>query len=404
MRTFSQFTRFWLAETGTVLGYQMLTVAVGWQVYELTDSALSLGLIGLVQFTPIFAFALIGGHAADRYERRRIALVTQAIQCGVAIMFASLSAAGALNAYMMYIGSFLIGTALAFQSASVRSMLPDLVTREELPRCIAWSGGVRKIAVIAGPGLGGVLYVLGPAVLYSTAAVVFVAAGLLFVTLRMTRAARSQTPVTWQTIFAGVHYIRNQPVLLGAISLDFFAMLLGGVTALLPIYARDILMTGPTGLGVLRAAPAVGAVAASFALMRVPLKHNVGRTMFACVALFGVATIVFGISTNVALSVAALAMLGGVDMISVVIRSSLIQLDTPEEMRGRVLAANSLCTNGSNQLGQFESGVIAALFGTVPAVVIGGVGTIVVAALWMRWFPALYRRDALSLRASPADR
>ncbi len=374
----------------------MLTVAVGWQVYELTDSALSLGLIGLVQFTPVFAFALIGGHAADRYERRRIALFTQTMQCAVAVMFATLSIAGALNAYMIYVGSFLIGTALAFQSASVRSMLPDLVSRTELPRCIAWSGAARKISVIAGPGVGGLLYVLGPAVVYGASAFFFVVAGILFVTLRVPRAPRSRAPVTMETIFAGVHYIRNHPVLLGAVTLDFFSILVGGVAALLPIYARDILMTGPTGLGLLRAAPAVGAVAASVALMRVPLTANVGRIMFACVALFGVATIVFGVSTWVPLSIVALMVVGGADMISVVIRSSLIQLDTPEAMRGRVIAANSLCTNGSNQLGQFESGVTAALFGTVPAVVLGGAATIAIAALWIRWFPALYRRDRIS--------
>ena len=376
----------------------MLTVAVSWQVYELTDSALSLGLIGLVQFLPVFAFMLIGGHAADRYDRRRIALLTQSVQCGVAIAFAVVNATGALSPYMFYVGAFAIGTAIAFQAPSVRSMLPDVVTREQLPRSIAWSNAARKIAVIAGPGLGGLLYLLGPHVVYATSAACFVVTALLFISLHIPPVAGPHAPVTLDTIFAGVRYIRSQPVLAGAITLDFFAMLLGGTTALLPIYARDILMTGPTGLGILRAAPAVGGVLASIALFYVPLTHHVGRTMFACVAAYGVGTIVFGFSTSLVLSLIALVVMGGVDMVSVVIRSSLIQLDTPDAMRGRVIAANSLCTNSSNQLGQFESGVTAALFGTVPAVVLGGALSIAVAALWMRWFPALYTRDTLSVR------
>jgi MFS family permease len=392
------FTRFWLAETATVLAYQMLTVAVAWQTYELTDSALSLGLVGLVQVTPVLVFALISGHAADRYDRRRIALASQVAQCAVAITFAATSFAGALSPHVIYGGSFLIGTALAFQSPSVRSLLPALVERSELPRCIAWSGAARKIAVITGPGLGGLIYVLGPAAVYATSAVFFVGAGILFASIRMPGAIRPRAPVTLETLFGGIEYIRRHRVILGAISLDLFAMLLGGTTALLPIYARDILATGPSGLGMLRAAPAVGAVCVSIALVRVPLMHHVGRVMFACVAIFGLGTIVFGVSRSVPLSLAALIVMGGADMISVLIRTSLIQLDTPDAMRGRVSAVNSLCTNTSNQLGQFESGVTAALFGTVPAVVIGGVGTLVIAGLWMRWFPALYERDSLTSR------
>ena len=392
------FTCFWIAETLTVLAYQMVTLAVGWEIYELTDSALALGLIGLAQFAPVFALILVGGHAADRYDRRRIALLTQIVQCAVAITYALLSFTGSLSSHLIYLGSVLIGTAIAFQSPSVRSLLPDLVERTDLPRCIAWSGAVRKIAVVVGPGIGGVIYVLHPPAIYATSAVCFVAAGILFASLRTRHATRLHAPATLQTLFAGIHYIRGHRVIFGAISLDLFATLVGGVTALLPIFARDILETGPAGLGLLRAAPAVGAVLASFAVMRVPLTRNVGRVMFACVVVFGLATIVFALSRSVALSLCALVVLGGADMVSVVIRSSLIQLETPDEMRGRVNAVNSMCTNTSNQLGQFESGVTAALFGTVPAVILGGVATIVIAALWMRWFPALYARDALTTR------
>jgi MFS family permease len=394
------FTRFWLAETATVLAYQMLVVAVGWQTYELTNSALSLGLIGLVQVTPVFVFALIAGHAADRYDRRRIALGCQAIQCAVAITFAIASLTGALGTALIYTGSFFIGTAQAFQSPSVRSLLPALVPRTELSRCIAWSGAARKVAVVAGPGLGGLIYLLGPNVVYATSAVFFVVAGLLFTSVRMPAAVRPRVPVTLDTFFGGITYIRQNRVVLGAISLDLFAMLLGGTTALLPIYARDILETGPSGLGLLRAAPAIGAIVVSLMLVRAPLTRHVGRTMFVCIAVFGFATIVFGVSRSFAVSLAALIVLGAADMISVVIRTSLIQLETPDDMRGRVTAVNSLFTNTSNQLGQFESGVAAALFGTVPAVVIGGIGTLFVAALWIRLFPSLYQRDTLGVRTT----
>ena len=373
----------------------MLTVAVAWQTYELTDSALSLGLIGLAQFAPVFAFALVAGHAADRYDRRRIAMLAQVLQCAVAITFALLSLTGALSQHVIYAGSFLTGTALAFQSPSVRSLLPDIVERADLLPCIAWSNAVRKVAVVAGPGLGGFAYVLGPAAVYAASAVCFIAAGILFASLRVQHATRLPAPATLEMLFAGIRYIRSHRVILGAISLDLFATLLGGATALLPIYARDILLTGPEGLGLLRAAPAVGGVVVSIVLLRVPLTHHIGRIMFACVGIFGIATIVFGASRSFALSLGALAVLGAADMISVVIRSSLIQLETPDAMRGRVSAVNSLCTSTSNQLGQFEAGVTAALFGTVPAVILGGLGAIVIAALWARWFPALYRRDTI---------
>jgi MFS family permease len=392
------FTRFWLGDTATVLGYQMLVVAIGWQTYELTDSALALGLIGLVQFTPQFLLTLPAGQLADRFDRRRIALVSQTVQLAIAVALAAASVSGSLGTALVYAGSFGLGAAQALQSPSLRSLLPALVERNELPRSIAWSGATRKAAVVAGPGLGGVIYLAGPSAVYVTSAVCFVVAGVLITSVRVPYTFRAREPVTLVTMFGGIAYIRRNPVVLGAISLDLFATLLGGTTALLPIYARDILETGPWGLGLLRACPAIGAIVVSAAMVRAPVSHSVGRTMYACVAIFGVATIVFGLSRSLALSMAALIVLGGADMISVVIRSSLIQLETPDEMRGRVIAVNSLFTSTSNQLGQFESGVAAAIFGTVPAVVIGGLGTLLVAAVWIRWFPALYRRDVLSAR------
>ena len=396
----SSFTCFWLGEAASVLGYQMLVVAIAWQTYELTDSALSLGLIGLAQFLPQFLFTLVGGHAADCYDRRRIALVCQGVQVALASILAAASFAGTLTTALIYATSFGFGVALAFQSPSVRSLLPMLVERTELPKRIAWSGATRKFAVIAGPGVGGVIYLLSPTHVYATCVVLFAIAGVLLISIRLPHAPRAHAPVTLHTVLGGITYIRGNRVVLGAITLDLFAILLGGTTALLPIYARDILGTGPSGLGVLRAAPAVGAIAVSLILARVPLTRHVGRTMFACIAVFGVATLVFGLSRSLPLSLAALVVLGAADMISVVIRSSLIQLETPDETRGRVSAVNSLFTSTSNQLGQFQSGVAAALFGTVPAVVIGGLGTIFVAALWMRLFPELYQRDVLTVRSS----
>jgi MFS family permease len=379
-----------------MLGYQMLVIAIGWQTYDLTDSALSLGLIGLVQFTPQFLFTLPAGHVADRHDRRRIALVCQAVQWAIAATLAVASFRGTLSMLHIYAGSLFMGLATAFQSPCLRSLLPMLVPRSELAKCIAWSGGTRKVAVIAGPALGGLIYLLGSGYVYATSALCFIVAGVLMRSVRVPHAVRAHEPVTLATVLGGITYIRRNPVVFGAISLDLFATLLGGATALLPIFARDILQTGPWGLGILRAAPAIGALIVSVALVRAPLAHNVGRTMYVCVAVFGVATIVFGLSQSFTLSLIALMVAGGADMISVIIRSSLIQLETPDHMRGRVSAVNSLFTSTSNQLGQFESGVTAALFGTVPSVVIGGIGTLLIAAVWIRYFPALYKRDEMS--------
>ena len=394
----ASFTRFWTGETATVLAYQFLIVAIGWQIYELTSSALDLGLVGLAHFAAQILFSLSAGHYADRHDRRRIACACHLVKASVALILALSSAHDWISAQLIYAAAFMVGAASTFQGPALRAMLPGLVGDARFPKSLAWSAAARKAAVIAGPALAGLLYVAGPAVVYAISAAFFVAAGLVLAGIRALPVTRSEEPVTLRFMLAGVHYIRTRPVILGAITLDLFATLLGGAVALMPIYARDILQTGPWGLGILRAAPAVGAVIASAYLVRHPLAQNVGRIMFACVAIFGAGTIVFGVSHWLPLSLAALVVLGAADMVSVVIRSALIQLETPDEMRGRVSAVNSLCTGTSNQLGQFESGLTAAWWGTIPSVVVGGIGTLVVAILWMRWFPELLQRQSLGGR------
>ena len=277
----------------------------------------------------------------------------------------------------------------------MRAMLPALVAREMLAKSIAWTSATKKGADIIGPALGGLVYLLDAAAVYGAGTLCFAAAGVLFSGIRLPARVPDLAPVTIKSLFGGIIYVWRTPVLLGTISLDLFATLLGSATALLPIYARDILNTGPWGLGLLRAAPALGAVLVSAYLVRTPFRHDVGRIMFASVALSGVATVAFGLSESLALSLAALAVFGAADMVSVVIRLSLVQLETPDEMRGRVSAANSLCTGTSNNLGQFRSGLTADWFGVVPSVVIGGLGTLLIVALWMRWFPSLAHRQSL---------
>jgi MFS family permease len=290
---------------------------------------------------------------------------------------------------------FVVGAVHAFEGPTMQSLLPGLVTGKLLPRALAWSASAMQTATIVGPALGGLLYTAGPTEVYAAAGVLFLAASVFLGFLRSVRTPVMREPATINSVFAGITFIRSRPEVLGAISLDLFAVLLGGATALLPIYARDILMAGPWGLGLLRSAPAVGALAMSLFLARRPLKHRVGRTMFNAVGIFGVATIVFALSTSFLLSLASLAVLGAADVISVVIRHSLVQIETPDEMRGRVSAVNSLFIGTSNQLGEFESGITAAWFGTVFAVLIGGIGTIIVVALWMRIFPQLVQTDVL---------
>ncbi len=373
----------------------MLSVAVGWQIYDLTRSAFNLGLVGLVQFVPSLLLALPAGHAADQFNRRRIVVLCQIVECAAVLLLAVGSALGQLDEVRILGLVFLVSTARASESPARQAMVPGLVPERLLPQALAANASAGQIAMIAGPALGGLLYVAGPAVVYGVSATLYVGAVLLMTRVRYEREPPAREPATLKTVFAGVSFIRARPVLLGVASLDLFAVLLGGATALLPIFARDILRTGPWGLGLLRAAPAVGALLMSIWLTRYRLSGHIGRRMFGAVAAFGVATVAFGLSRVLWLSLASLVALGAFDMISVVIRSALVQLETPESMRGRVSAVNAIFINTSNQLGEFESGLVASWVGAVGATLIGGAGTLVVVGLWMLMFPALRRRQRL---------
>ncbi len=389
------FVLYWCARILAALSYQVVGVAVGWQIYALTGSAWYLGLVGLAQFLPMFLLTLVVGQVADRYDRRRVASVCQSVQGLAAGVLAWASFSGWQSKESILIVLLIAGAARAFEGPTMSALVPGLVPARAIARAITLSSSAFQTASIAGPALGGFLYAIGPGAAYVTAGTLFLGAGGFISRIRIDRPPAGRVPVTVQSVFAGIHYIRKRPEILGAISLDLFAVLLGGATALLPAYAKDILLTGPWGLGLLRSAPAVGALVMSLSLARFPLRRKAGRTMFGAVAVFGMATMVFALSTSFLLSLGTLVILGAADMISVVIRQSLVQIRTPDEMRGRVSAVNSLFIGTSNQLGEFESGVTAAWFGVVPAVLLGGIGTIIVVLAWMRLFPQLSRVDSL---------
>lgn len=398
LSTHAPFKFFWLARVCTTTAFQMQVVAIGWQMYEMTHSAMDLGWVGLAQFLPAFFLTLVVGQVADSFDRRRIAAVCQFIQGVVIGLLAIGSWQGWLTRELIFFLVVLIGAARAFESPSMAALLPGLVPNFALPRAVSWSASAVQAAFIIGPAVGGLIYGFGAVVVYTCSCVLFVVA-LVSVSLIATNAQQpKREKVELSSLFAGIHFIRSQPVVLGAISMDLFAVLLGGATALLPIFARDILHVGPWGLGVLRSAPAVGALLMSVFLTYRPIERRTGPIMFGAVAVFGVATMLFGMSTSFWVSLVALFVLGAADMISVVIRSSLVQLETPDEMRGRVSAVNFLFIGTSNQLGEFESGLTAAWWGASTAVVVGGAGTLVVVAAWMVLFPALAKRDHLVRR------
>ncbi len=389
------FALFWSARVCSSLAFQMQSVAIGWQIYALTGSAFDLGLVGLAQFLPIAALTLAAGHVADQYDRRRIVGVCQLVEACAAVALAAGVASGAIGATGIFATVVVIGAARAFESPTLSALMPGLVQETQLQQASAWSASANQTATIVGPAFGGVLYAIDAPAPFALAAALFLAAACSVLLIRTTRPVAPRVPATLQSVFLGLRFIWSHPAVLGAISLDLVAVLLGGATALLPIYARDILHTGSWGLGVLRAAPAVGALAMSVVLARRPLRRRVGRLMFGAVAVFGLATMVFAVSRSLPLSVAALVVLGAADVVSVVIRFALVQMRTPEEMRGRVSAVNMLFIGTSNQLGEFESGVTAALLGAVPATVLGGLATVGVAVAWMRLFPALREVDEL---------
>jgi MFS family permease len=374
----------------------MLSVAIGWQMYDLTHDAFSLGLVGLAQFLPMVLLTFVVGQVADRFDRRKIVYLAQFIEAGIAALLLYGNFAGGLNREQILLAAMILGACRAFEGPTSSSLLPQLVPMNILPQAISLSTTAGQTSQILGPSLGGLLFSIGPAFVYGTAAVALLLASILTFLIRVERMVRTIEPVSFKSIFLGLDFIFRKPIILGTISLDLFAVLLGGATALMPIFAQDILQTGPWGLGLLRTAPAVGALFVSIILAYYPLKKAVGPKLFTALAVFGLATCVFAISTNLIISLIALLFIGGSDVVSVVIRSSLVQLQTPDEMRGRVNAVNSLFIGTSNQLGEFESGTLAGFVGPVPAAFIGGLGTIVVAGLWMYLFPSLRKIRTLA--------
>ena len=380
----------------TGLGYQMQAVAIGWFVFEITHSALALGLVGLAAFLPAMVSALFAGHVADVYDRRLVAAAAYATLALAALALCLEAALGLARVWPVYLVVVGTGIGRAFANPAQQALMPTIVTREQFGSAVAWNASIWQSASVAGPALGGFLYILGPAVVFGTAAATFALAAGLIAAVRFRPEPILERPaVTWATLSAGLSYIRSQPVVLGAISLDLFAVLFGGATALLPVFAAEVLHVGPLGLGALRSMPAAGAVAMAVLLAWRSLRHRAGVRLLRAVAVFGVAVIVFGASTNVALSMACLFVTGAADMISVYVRQSLVQGETPDAMRGRVSAVNAVFIGASNELGEFESGTLAALVGAEPAVIAGGVATVLVAVVWGRLFPALRERDRL---------
>jgi MFS family permease len=388
--------QFWLARVASSIAWQMLAVAVGWQIYELSNDPLALGLVGLAQFVPALLLLLIAGHVADRYDRRRVTTAAQTMEGAAAALLALGTAGGFMSRDLILITVFLFAAGRTFEAPTMQALVPAVVPPALLPRAVAATSSATQAAIISGPALGGFLYVVSPVLTYGICAVLFLVAGVLILFLPVREQGLEPRKTNLKEFFAGVAYIRHNPVILGAITLDLFAVLLGGALGLLPIFARDILQTGPWGLGILRASPAVGALALSVLLTRWAPRRHVGRLMFTSVVGFGLATIAFALSTSFLLSIAALVLLGAMDMVSVVIRQTLVQLQTPDAMRGRVSAVNSLFVGTSNQLGDFRAGTMAALFGTVPSVLIGGFGTLLVVAVSIKAFPALLRIESLS--------
>ena len=392
------FIRLWFSRLAGTAASQMLMVAIGWQMYDLTRSAWDLGLVGLFQFLPALLLVLVAGHVVDRFHRARIVMVCMVAQTLVAAALCLGAWHGWASRELLLMLSVVLGMVKAFQMPAQQALTPLLVPPALLPRAHAFSAAGMQGSIVAGPALGGFIYVAGAQVVYGVCMALFALAGVLVARVHYEHAPRPGQVMSLDTVLGGVRFVSQRPVVLGAISLDLFAVLLGGATALLPIFAKDVLHTGPWGLGLLRASPAVGALVLSLVLSRWPITRRAGRVLLSAVAVYGAATLVFGLSTSFALSMAALTVAGAADMVSVVIRQSLVQLDTPDEMRGRVSAVNSVFIGASNQLGEFESGVTAAWLGPVGSVLLGGVGTLLVAVMWIRLFPQLANRNALSSR------
>lgn len=392
------FALYWWARFVAVFAFQIVVVSVGWQIYDHTRDPFLLGLVGLTQFGPSLLLVLLTGSVADRYNRRKIMgyCIAGEVLCALALFVLAYEHYFSVAAIFVVLGVF--GTLRAFISPAVQSLLVNLVPKEDFATAVAWNTSSWQIGTIVGPVAGGLLYGLGPQVAYLAAAGMLAVSVVLVMLIPKPEQKTANTPASWETLLAGFRYVGSNPVVLGAISLDLFAVLLGGATALMPVFARDILDVGPLGLGLLRAAPGIGAIAMSIYLVQNPIRNHAGIVMFVSVAIFGAFTIVFGASTAAWLSIVALAGLGAADMISVYIREVLVQLATPDAVRGRVNAVNMVFIGASNELGEFRAGSMAAAFGAVPAVVIGGAGAIAVAGLWAWWFPQLRQAKRLDGR------
>lgn len=389
------FLFYWLARLLAIFAIQIVVVAIGWKVYDLTHDPLALGYVGLMQFLPALILVLITGTIADRISRRLIIAVTYTAQFGCAVAFLTLSLAGSQAIWPIYLVLLVLGIARAFQGPALQSFVTNLVPKEALATAISWVSSSWQIGTIGGPVLGGLLYGLSERVAFITASLLFAAAIALMVALPRLPRGASHRESTWETLSGGFRFVFSNRIVLGAISLDLFAVLLGGAVALMPVYASDILALGPIGLGLLRSAPGIGAIVMAALLARFPINSGAGIKMFAGVAVFAVATIVFGLSTSPWLSIAALAIMGAGDMVSVYVRETLIQLSTPDALRGRVSAVNMVFIGASNELGEFRAGTMASLIGVIPAVVFGGIGTVAVATIWSIAFPSLRKAERL---------
>jgi len=393
------FVRYLFARFLIVVALEMQSVAVGWQVYEITHRAFALGLVGLAQFLPGMVLFLVSGHAADRFDRRKLLIVCDVgfTVCSVSLLAVALR--GSPRVASIYAVLVIFGVVRSFSSPANRALIPALVPAEHFPSAVAWNASMFQCATILGPALGGVFYALlrGPEAVYALSALSEAVAIAALLQIRVATHLRARERLSLRVAFAGLRYIWREKLLLGSISLDLFAVLLGGAVALLPVFAREILKTGPWGLGLLRAAPGVGAAAMALLLAHRPLRARAGKTMLWCVAGFGAFTILFGLSHSMTLSLISLLLVGATDMVSVVVRATLIQIATPDEMRGRVNAVDMVFIGASNELGEFESGLTAQWLGAVPAVVLGGIGALAVTAIWAWGFPELREADALTM-------
>jgi MFS family permease len=372
---------------------QMQSVAIGWQVYQITGSLFDLGLIGLAQFAPFLVLILLAGHVADRYNRRNIIIACLAMQLLCGLLLLAFTWSGATVVWPVFAVLVLFGSARAFMMPATQAVLKNMVPHAQFSEAVALSSSAFHVAVIAGPVLGGLLYLAGPDTVYLAAAALLVLSVLLMGLTKAAPQAINTEPASWHTVLEGLRFVWSRPIMLGAISLDLFAVLFGGATALLPAYAHDVLQVGPTGLGWLRTAPGVGAALCSVALAFYPIRRHVGAWMFGGVGVFGLATLVLGLTDQFALALLALFVLGAGDMVSVYVRHLLVQFETPDAIRGRVSAVNAVFIGASNELGEFESGITAGWLGLVRAILFGGAATLAVTAIWIVKFPVLSRMD-----------